>query len=349
VANIFYKSKPIIGLDINKAGVRVMSVDMARMTVHGYGAIELDPAKDESDDRAEYLCGKINQMFEKNIVGRLGSNRVVLGLPTTKTYARTFALPIKQENKIEEAVNLEVEQYVPMPLDSLYVDHQIIKRGKENLSVLMCAVPQKIVDEQLAIVESCGIEVAMIEPSINAVARLLERTKEGSLPTVIVDIGPATTDIAILDAAIRVTGGLNIGGNTLTLDIAKKLNVPLETAHQFKVLNGLNTGPRQEKITEALRPSLQRIIGEIQKVIRYYTDRFPDESRLEQVLIVGSGSSVPGLGEYFTGELTLPARVASPWQSLNFNNLAPPAKQLRPRFMTAAGLSLVRAEEIWHD
>ena len=277
-----------------------MSVDMARMTVHGYGAIELDPAKDESDDRAEYLCGKINQMFEKNIVGRLGSNRVVLGLPTTKTYARTF-------------------------------------------------VPQKIVDEQLAIVESCGIEVAMIEPSINAVARLLERTKEGSLPTVIVDIGPATTDIAILDAAIRVTGGLNIGGNTLTLDIAKKLNVPLETAHQFKVLNGLNTGPRQEKITEALKPSLQRIIGEIQKVIRYYTDRFPDESRLEQVLIVGSGSSVPGLGEYFTGELTLPARVASPWQSLNFNNLAPPAKQLRPRFMTAAGLSLVRAEEIWHD
>ncbi|MBF1024248.1 MAG: pilus assembly protein PilM, partial [Candidatus Nanogingivalaceae bacterium] len=166
---------------------------------------------------------------------------------------------------------------------------------------------------------------------------------------VIVDIGPATTDIAILDAAIRVTGGLNIGGNTLTLDIAKKLNVPLETAHQFKVLNGLNTGPRQEKITEALKPSLQRIIGEIQKVIRYYTDRFPDESRLEQVLIVGSGSSVPGLGEYFTGELTLPARVASPWQSLNFNNLAPPAKQLRPRFMTAAGLSLVRAEEIWHD
>ena len=119
----------------------------------------------------------------------------------------------------------------------------------------------------------------MIEPSINAVARLLERTKEGSLPTVIVDIGPATTDIAILDAAIRVTGGLNIGGNTLTLDIAKKLNVPLETAHQFKVLNGLNTGPRQEKITEALKPSLQRIIGEIQKVIRYYTDRFPNESR----------------------------------------------------------------------
>ena len=90
----------------------------------------------------------------------------------------------------------------------------------------------------------------------------------------------------------------------MTLDIAKKLNVPLETAHQFKVLNGLNTGPRQEKITEALKPSLQRIIGEIQKVIRYYTDRFPDESRLEQVLIVGSGSSVPGLGEYFTGELT---------------------------------------------
>lgn len=347
MSNIFYKSKPIIGLDINKAGVRVMSVDTSRMMVHGYGAIELDPAKDESDDRADYLCGKITQMFEHNIIGKLGSNRAVLGIPTTKTYARTFALPVKQESKIKEAVNLEVEQYVPMPLDSLYVDHQIIKRSKETLSVLMCAVPQKVIDEMLDIVQSCGVEVAMIEPGINAVARLLERTKESTVPSIVVDIGPGTTDIAIVDAAVRVTGGLNIGGNTLTLDIAKKLNIPLETAHQFKVLNGLAAGPRQEKITQALKPSLTRIVGEIQKVIRYYTERFPNESKLEQVIIVGGGSSVPGLGEYFTEQLSMTTKVASPWQSLNFNNLAPPAKQLRPRFMTAAGLAMVKAEEIW--
>jgi type IV pilus assembly protein PilM len=187
----------------------------------------------------------------------------------------------------------------------------------------------------------------MIEPGISAVARVLEATEEGHLPTVIVVIGPATTDIAILDGSIRITGGLGIGGNTFTLDIAKKLNVALENAHQLKVLNGLSAGPRQAKITAALTPSLQRIITETRKVIRYYNERLDDERKLEQVIIVGGGSNVPGIGDFFTNELVMPARVASPWQQLDFGKLPQPAKQFRPRYITVAGLASVAPGRIW--
>ena len=72
-----------------------------------------------------------------------------------------------------------------------------------------------------------------------------------------------------------------------------------------------------------------------------------NEEKIEQVIIVGSGSNVPGLGEFFTNELVMAARVAIPWQTVNFGSLTPPSKQLRPRFMTAAGLALVPPEEIW--
>ena len=326
-----------------------MSVDTAKMLVHGYGSVELDPAKmaDDLSQSAEYLQSRLYELLNDNIVGKLSSNRAILGIPTARTFSRTFSLPADKKANLKDAVNLEVEQYIPMPLDALYVDHQIIKQTKEELTVLMCAAPKRTVDPLLTIAQQCGMEVAMIEPNMNAVARLLEHTEEGNLPTVIVDIGPATADIAILDSAIRVTGGLNIGGNTFTLDIAKKMNIPLETAHQLKVLNGLSAGPRQAKITASLRPSLLRIAGEIKKVIRYYTDRFPNEEKIEQVIIVGSGSNVPGLGEFFTNELVMAARVAIPWQTVNFGSLTPPSKQLRPRFMTAAGLALVPPEEIW--
>lgn len=329
--------------------MKIMSVDTAKMLVHGYGSVELDPAKmaDDLSQSAEYLQSRLYELLNDNIVGKLTSNRAILGIPTARTFSRTFSLPADKKANLKDAVNLEVEQYIPMPLDALYVDHQIIKQTKEELTVLMCAAPKRTVDPLLTIAQQCGMEVAMIEPNMNAVARLLEHTEEGNLPTVIVDIGPATADIAILDSAIRVTGGLNIGGNTFTLDIAKKMNIPLETAHQLKVLNGLSAGPRQAKITASLRPSLLRIAGEIKKVIRYYTDRFPNEEKIEQVIIVGSGSNVPGLGEFFTNELVMAARVAIPWQTVNFGSLTPPSKQLRPRFMTAAGLALVPPEEIW--
>ncbi len=345
--SVFYRTKPIIGLDFSRTGVRVVSVDREKMLVHGYGSVELDPSKisDNLETSRDYLTQKIEALLRENIIGKLDSNRVILGVPTMRTFARTFTIPTAQEAKVKQAVNLEVEQYVPMPLENLYVDHLIISRTAKELTVLMCAVPKKFIDDLLGVLTALGLEVAVIEPSIYAIARLLEATKEGGMPTVIVDLSPGDTDIAIFDGAVRVTGGLNIGGNTLTLDIAKKMDLTIENAHQLKVLSGLNPGPRQAKVSAALRPSLLKIINETKKVMRFYTERFPDVDKLEQILIVGSGSNVPGLGEFFTNELVMPARVASPWQALDFAHIAQPAKHLRARLATAAGLALVDPKE----
>jgi type IV pilus assembly protein PilM len=211
----------------------------------------------------------------------------------------------------------------------------------------MSAVPRKLVDNALNACETVGLSVVVIEPAINAVARVLKSTEEGYLPTVIVDIGAANTDIAILDGSIRITGGLATGGNTFTLDIAKKLSVTLENAHQLKVLNGLAPGPKQEKLTAALRPALRGIITETRKVIRYYNERLSNDRRLEQVLVVGSGSNVPGIGEYFTNELVMPARTANPWQELDFGQLPQPAKQFRSRYISVAGLANVQQGAMW--
>ena len=69
--------------------------------------------------------------------------------------------------------------------------------------------------------------------------------------------------------------------------------------------------------------------------------------KIEQVLIVGAGSNVPGIGDYFTNELIMPARVASPWQRLDFGDLKQPSKQFRPRYITVAGLANVKYKDIW--
>ena len=103
----------------------------------------------------------------------------------TEHFSRTFSLPVKEESNIRSAVNLEAEQYIPAPLDSLYLDYRIINRTKDELSVLMCAAPKKMIDSMLDATKQCGLEVAIIEPNISAIARLLKRTEEGMLPTVI--------------------------------------------------------------------------------------------------------------------------------------------------------------------
>ena len=351
MAKLFYKDSPIIGLDISQTGIKIMSVDARKWLVQGYGSLDLDPQKVQGsldDPEDTYLADSISSLLQNNIVGQLSSNHVVVGVPTGKAYSRTFTIPADQEKTIESAVEVEVDQYIPLPLASLYVDYEIISRTKETITVIMSAVPKSIVDACVAASRNAGLMPVFVEPSINAVARVIRAAEEGDLSTLIVDIGPASTDIAVLDGgAIRVSGGVGIGGNTFTLDIARKLDVALENAHQLKVLNGLNPGSRQSKISAALKPSLNRIVAEIRKVIRYYNERMSEERNIEQVLIVGGGSNVPGIGEFFTNELVMAARVASPWQKLDFGKLQEPSKQFRPRYIAVAGLASIDKEEIW--
>jgi type IV pilus assembly protein PilM len=351
MSKFFYQDKPIIGLDISSTGIKLMSVDSKRWLVNGYGSLDLDPVllkESFENENNMYLADNIKQLKQDNNIGSLAGNRVVISIPTTRSYTRTFTLPSSAEKSLDEAVILEAEQYIPIPVSTLYIDYEIIEHSRKTITVLMSAVSKVILDNITHSVEVAGLQPVLIEPSISSVGRLLTATEDGNLPTVIVDIGPASTDIAILDrGAIRVTGGIPVGGNTFTLDIAKKLNVALENAHQLKVLNGLNAGPRQQKIKEALAPNLERILTETKKVIRYYNERISNDRKLEQLLVVGGGSNVPGIGEYFTENLLIAARVASPWQKLDFGKLQEPPKQFKARYITVAGAAVLQPGKIW--
>ncbi len=316
----------------------------------GYGSLDLEPikVKESLESDSKYLAESVQTLVKEKLIGILPSNHAVLSIPTARSYSRTFTLPVNIEKSLKDAVELEVDQYIPIPASTLYIDYKVIERNKKEITVLMSAVARNLVDRCVAAAESAGLIVSLVEPGMNSVARLLTSTEDGSLPSVIVDIGPASTDIAILDnSTIRVTSGVTVGGNTFTLDIARKLDVTLENAHQLKVLNGLSAGPRQEKVKSAIEPSLKQIITETRKVMRYYNERISDERKLEQLLIVGSGSNMPGIGEYFTNELIMPARVASPWQKLDFGKLPEPARQFRSRYITVAGLASISPGGIW--
>jgi type IV pilus assembly protein PilM len=348
---LLHRDKPLVGMDVSSTGVKMMAIDTHKMRVLGYGSVDLDPQKVQNSISKgdDYLANGIKQLLDTKVVGHFPSRQVAVSVPTSRTYSRTMQLPLDAEANLDGALQLEVEQYVPIASSELYTDYQIIERGKESLTILLSAVPKKIVD---SIVGSCarvGLEPVIIQPGISAAARLIKATEEGHLPTIIIDVGAATSDIALFDNEVRVTGSAAVGGHTFTFHIADKLKVSFEEAHQLKVHSGLNPGPRQAKLKAALEPLLEDVAAEARKIIRYYSERLGIKSKIEQVIIVGGGSNLPGLGEFMTEAMLMPARVANPWQSLDFGHLQPPSRQFKPRYITAAGLAVISPKEIWND
>jgi type IV pilus assembly protein PilM len=345
---LFLHDKPLAGIDISQTGIKVMAIDPKKWTVFGYGSVDLDPTKlqESLTTNNDYLANAIESLMSNHITGHIPSNHVVISVPTSRTYSRNIVLPREAEKNLLEAIQLEAEQYIPVPITELNVGYEIIERTDKELVVTISAAPSALVEALVKACEASGLVVLMVEPGINSIARLINHAEEGHLPTVLVDIGAATTDIAILDDTVRASSSVNEGGNSFTLKISERLNVTLEKAHQLKVLEGLGYGPKQAKITTALKPSLDEIIDKIEKIMRFYTERIDSKNKLSQVVIVGGGSNVPGLGEYFTDALVMPARVASPWQLLDFGKLPQPVRQYKPRYITAAGLACVPPREV---
>ena len=350
MSKLFFKDKPVIGLDISQTGIKVMAINNKSHGVVGYGSLDLDPVKLQAVlDSTEntYLVDNLRALMHDKIVGTLPSDHVAIGVPTGRTFSRTFTLPTAQEKTIDDAVIVEADQYIPLPSEALYIDYEIIDRNDKELTVIMSAVPRMLVDTCLESARAVGLTPVLVEPGINAVARILEATEEGTLTTLIIDIGTTTTDIAVLDkSAIRISGSVAVGGNTFTIAVSDSLRMSLEDAHQLKISSGLQPGPRHQSVKSALDPHLQRIASEVRKVIRYYSERMDRECKIEQVIIVGGGSDVPGIGEYFTDALVMPTRVASPWQTLNFGKLPEPARQFRPRYISVAGLASIDKNEV---
>ena len=326
-----------------------MSIDTRRWNVLGYASLDTNPKdmQNSLEGDGAYIAEQLKLLLKEKVVGTLNSDHVVMSVPTSRTYARSILIPKDMKGSLEDAVRIEAEQYIPTPVAQLYIDHETTHDEEDSTTLLMCAVPQKIVENCVKAAEASDLKVLVVEPGILAVARLLKYTEDGSLPTVIVDIGAASTDIAVIDGSLKVTGSLAIGGNDFTQQIADKFDITLEAAHQLKVLNGLSRTPKQKAIQAALEPDLVRIAREVKKIIRYYNERIPGARAIEQVIVVGGGANVPGIGDFFTDRLVIASRVTSPWQLLNFGKLPQPARQFKPSYITVAGLASVKLEEIW--
>ena len=354
----FFKAKPLFGLDIGNGSLKVMQInDDAHDKSHahkpakvvGYGTITFDKKaiQDGVVIDPEIIAKATQELFKRHLIGDITSRRVAITIPAYRTFTRSIQLPPLKPKELENAVTLEAEQYIPLSLEELYLDYQQIGRVKDQLEVLAVAVPKKIVDSYLELASILGLEVVLIETTMGASARLFAQDSQSDVPTVIIDFGSLSSDVSIYDKNILTASTVPGGGQVFTNSIQDKLKVTHEEAGLIKTKYGLGVSKRQKEIQEALEPTLQQIVKEIRRMIRYYDEHYGNERPIQQIVTLGGGANMPGLSEYLTNAIRLAVRPCDPWQYFEYKGLQPPATADKPMYATAAGLSLVPPKEVF--
>lgn len=351
---LFYHKKPMFGLDIGSQTIKFMQLDSSKKhaNVRSYGSIQTQEAimQDGVISNIPAAAKQVDELLSKHTVGKLTTNRVVMGIPVSRVYTRVLTMPIMSSKELSNAMKLEVEQSVPVPIKNLYYDYETTDiDDPENMLVRMVAAPRSIIDSYEAMCDLLGLDLSLVQTNIKADAQLcmMYENIEADRPYTIVDVGGNSIDIGIFDKTLRVTGTVDEGGNSLTKAIGSALKISHDEAHDIKISQGIGPGDNQKQIVEAINPILTKVVAEIKKINRFYKERVSDNADVSQTLILGGGANMPGLGDFLTDATHTAARVVSPWgHGINFHKLEPPELADLPRFLTCAGLALATEEEV---
>lgn len=350
---LFYRPKATFGLDVGHSSVKLVQLDKKRgqIEVKGYGFGQFDQTATHDGEiiKPELVAQTINAVIQHGLIGSLTTTRIVASLPIAHIYTRILQLPNLSDKDLKDAVKLEAEQYIPVPVDDLYLEYKPLEMAQPidpkqttttTRAVLMVASPQKLVKSYLSLFGLLKLEATFIEANTFADLRAVDFSCPSVGARIVIDVGARSSDIAIYDHAIRLVNTIATGGDNISELIAETLKIPIEQATQLKIHYGIAKSRWQAKLATALEPVLSNFANEVQKVTRYHHEHGNSQKPIEQIVLVGGGANMPGLADFLAHLTGIQTIICNPWQRLQLGSLQPPVPAETAIYSTAIGLAL---------
>src|SRR5262249_43049024 len=259
-----------------------------------------------------------------------------------KTLVRRLPRNIRVTRPVKDGVVADCEAAGQML--SQFISRVHPQRSLTSLSLLIC-IPADITSlEQMAYEDAArragARKVTLIEAPY-AAALGSDFNLRADCAGMIVDLGAATTDVAVvsggslLHASTRRVGGNEIDRAILRyLQLERALEVSEETAEEIKIkLGGVNTRRDEQRMTirgrnlgtglpqetaitsEEIHPLIQPALRVIKQHVRTALEEIPTEASVDLldsgIILSGGLAQLPGLAEHLNQELGLHVRVAS--------------------------------------
>jgi len=344
-----WKKKDVVGIDIGTKTIKFVQLKKhGRLTrLVGYGQV---PVPDNFIIEGivaepEKLSKIIKKFFNENEWGKITAKRVCASLPESKIFTHIVSLPQKSTKELGDAVNWEASQTIPMAMTDLYMDWQVVgatEKNTEMVEVIYSAAPRAIVDSYMQLFSILGLEIESLETSLIPIVRAIISHKKNNVATLIIDIGGRSTNLAVIDGFVRITGSTLLGGEQLTYRVSEALNINETKATKDIVIK--NTKDKA-KIRQALDTEVTEITKEATRVINYYEGNSEKQRKIERVLICGGSAGLPTLIDIFEEKLGIKTEIGNPWLNISVYPIKSIPHQDVPGYTTAVGLALLGVED----
>ena len=346
------------GLDINDLSVKIIKLakNGKIFSINSFGQAKIKPGIVESGViKDEKALAEIIKSACKNVKGkRLNTKYVVASLPEEESFLQVIQMPKMSENELRSAVVFEAENYIPLPINDVYLDFRNIvpvKNSLDHMDVLVVATPKKIVDSYVSCLKMAGLIPVAFEVESQSILTAVIENERSEYPLAVVDIGEDAADfIVFCGYSIRFTYSMPVSSAQLTKAISENLKTSIDKAEDMKIKYGISE-PKEKasvsskKIFQAESKVLDEFVSQISKYIEFYQDHASHEhvftkGGIQKIFLCGGGAHLKGLPEFLTKKIGVQTEIANPFINIpqkNKNKFK--AEDFLP-FATALGLAI---------
>lgn len=336
------------GFDISDLSLKIIQLKESGRSfkLASFGETRMKPGIIEQGDikNQKALSENIRKAV-KNVCGdKIRTNRVVISLPEEKAFLQVIQLPVMEEDEVSKAVYFESENYIPLPIDKVYLDSQIIScdTKAQKLNVLIAAMERTVIDSYVDVLKQANLEPVVFEIESMAISRALVKNNPNSQVLVLVDLGENRTSFSVFfDQSLKFTTTSQVSARNFSEIIAQELEINLKGAEALKIKSGIGKSKQGKKNAEILGTTLENLVDLTQKYINYCRSQY-DEKTIK-VVLCGGGANLKGLAGFLSKRLKVPVELGDPWANITAGK-SKTAKFLSYeeslRYTTALGLAL---------
>jgi hypothetical protein len=133
------------------------------------------------------------------------ADTVVSAISSDRVFHREFELPFSDAKKLGQAAPLEAEESLPLPLEELVCDVQILEKRPGGSKVMVVASPAERVEGLLSDLKLEGVFPVILDVEALALATVARRALGGEESAVIVDVAPHICQAVFLSGGIART------------------------------------------------------------------------------------------------------------------------------------------------
>lgn len=309
------------GLDMSDTSIKYADIEREKGSFYlsGLDKKNLQPGiiKKGKIIKEDLLISEIEE-----ITSQKTTQYAAISLPEENAFFQTVQISKMKGSRMREAIEYEAEESIPLPVEDIYLDYQVVGSGRSKLNVLFAALPKKVVDSRISIIKRAGLFPVVAEIESMSVVRALVARENTPESLLLIDIGEDKTILTVFSKGVIIfTSYILISSSDLTEKIAKDNDISKYKAEKLKIEHGLIDEERRD-VADSLSSLLEDMVEEIKKHLAYYNScgfkfQNSEDNELEEIIICGGGAKLKGLPQFLSDKLGLEVKKGDPFVNVS--------------------------------